>query len=169
MPDLAKYQDGLTQIQAAAKFLSSLSGLGAGVSAILPLLGGAFEFVPMEEFRDYSGSLVTGVATMLSCFVLLYLVSLRDDIRTRPSKKIRRQALIRVALGLVALSIFLGAFVQGDSFSRLPEWWGMFFYVAFFVNITYAFALIGMKEFLGDGSTQSVDTAQTSPEETVKL
>jgi hypothetical protein len=87
-------------------------------------------------------------------------VTLREDVRHRPMKKIRRQSLLRFLLGMLAIVGFLSMYTQYEGTYYVPEgrrvgdlpleWFMAACYIVFFISSTYAFTLLGLKEFVGD-------------------
>lgn len=152
MQNLKKYQDGLNQAQAVVKFLSSVSGIMAGLTAVLPFSGQLFDFVKEEDFRDITPGMVTTLSMMLSCYVLMYMVNLRDDIRMRPMRKVRRQSLSRLIAAFIAFTMYVVVLENALLVDAGIQWLAMVFYAAFFACAMYAFALMGMKEYLGEAS-----------------
>jgi multisubunit Na+/H+ antiporter MnhB subunit len=157
----------LVQLRALLTFLSSLWGLMAGISALFPLSSQLLAVIPLASadpdgpgggLRMLEPAFVTGMATFASLFMLMYLVTLREEVRRRRMKKVRRQSLLRFLLGILAIVGFISVYTQYEGVyspivgrqGELPsEWFMAGCYILFFVSSTYAFTLLGLKEFMG--------------------
>jgi hypothetical protein len=110
----------LEELHEFLRFLRSLWGILAGVSALFPLSNAFVQVIPLIETNHMGGigsgglwfippPLVTTVTTLSALFIMIYTFEQRDTFKN-PEKRplIRRQALLSFAFGLLALLIYYG-------------------------------------------------------------
>ena len=151
-------------------FLQNLWGVLAGMSVLFPISSALMNVIPIEEY-DYDGGLafssselLTGVATLISLFIILWTYGQRQEFKAHMEMyTIRRQAIFSFAFGFLALFIYLLGYslAMGDFYVILFGWESvevilcyilndiilLFSYSAFFALMTRAFILLGMIEF----------------------
>jgi hypothetical protein len=160
----------LDELQAFVTFLGNLWGLLAGISVFFPLSNVLVKVIPLGRYGEEGGvydhlqpSLVTGVATVVTLFVILSTFAHRNAFRTDGAAAgIGRRAWLSFAGGVLALVAYLvihtvyaqyawsaWGWGSGDPRKLLAEVPLLATYCAWFSLITRAFVLLAMKEFFG--------------------
>jgi hypothetical protein len=149
-------------------FQQNLWGLLASLSVLFPLVNLFVQVIPLYN-AEYppapaylSTGLITGVATLLTLFVILWTFGQRHKFKVRGAgKTLQRQAWFAFGLGLLALLAYLVVLYGGYGFFYGPFgiWSGdprrllgdvalLGFYSGFVALIARAFMLLGMMSFL---------------------
>jgi hypothetical protein len=144
-------------------------GLLASLSALFPLVNLFVQVIPLYNAADYppaleylSTGLITGVATLLTLFVILWTFGQRHQFRSRGAgKTLQHQAWLAFGLGLLALLGYLVVYYGKYGFLYRPlEIWGgdprrllgdvalLGLYSSFVSLIARAFMLLGMMSFV---------------------
>lgn len=143
-------------------------GLLASLCALFPLVNLFVQVIPLQN-ADYppapqylSTGLITGVATLLTLFVILWTFGQRHQFRSRGAgKTLQHQAWLALGLGLLALLGYLLVLygIFGFLYRPLEIWTGdprrllgdvalLGLYSSFVSLIARAFMLLGMMSFV---------------------
>jgi hypothetical protein len=164
-----------TNVASVIAFLSNLWGLLAGLTLVFPASAQLLKAIPLKVadpteagmgLRIIEPNFVIALATFASLFVLMYIVSRRDDVAAARRSRVRRLAVIYFITSLLMLALFLVVYTTEEGViiyrrydelvegKGVIEFWVVLFYSAFFAAATAAFTLLGLKEFTGDTHTQ---------------
>jgi hypothetical protein len=145
----------MRELRAILQFLSSLWGLLAGVSAVFPLANAVKRAIPLpakgEDALLLTVEPATVLASLASLFALLFVVGMRRDPH-HLSERGPKLALASFTLGAGAIATYLYTYglirlsQVGPSLSQ--ELVGVGSYVFFYLCMTTAFSLLGMREYL---------------------
>jgi hypothetical protein len=163
----------LGELRAFVAFLGNLWGVLAGISVFFPLSNVLVKVIPLGRYGEEGGvydllppPLVTGVATVVTLFVILSTFAHRTALKTDSAATgIERRAWLSFVGGLLALTAYLiihtvyGEYAwsvwgwgSGDPRKLLAEVPLLATYCAWFSLITRAFVLLAMREFFGRSS-----------------
>ncbi len=149
-------------------FLQNLWAALAGVSVLFPLSNTLTQVIPLAQWPDggfgyLSPPGMTGVTTLASLFVVLWVFGKREKFLDRKaSDALPIQAVRSFVLGIVALLTYLAgyALIANDFYFSVLGWESndmrrilgdlvlLSAYAGFFVLVTRAFLLLGLREFL---------------------
>jgi hypothetical protein len=163
----------LRELAAFLDFLRHLWGILAGVSVLFPLSNTLLKVIPLGDYHAGTGvfdQIAPPVTTTLSTVVTLFVVLTTFEGRRRARGAPGRRAALRhawwsFAAGLAALLGYL-ALHQVYAMSAWDPWgWGSgdprklfaevpltLLYAALFALLTRAFMLLGLLEFVRDGT-----------------
>jgi hypothetical protein len=166
----------LGELRAFVAFLGNLWGLLAGISVFFPLSNVLVKVIPLGRFGDDGGvydhlspPLVTGVATLVTLFVILSTFARRHTFKADTAgPAIERRAWLSFAAGALALTTYLVVHTVYAQYAWSAWGWGsgdprkllaeiplLATYCAWFSLITRAFLLLAMKEFFGTPENQA--------------
>jgi len=149
-------------------FVQNLWAALAGVSALFPLSNTLTQVVPLAQWPDggfgyFSPPVITGVTTLASLFVMLWVFGKREKIvEPKAWDALPMQAVRSFVLGVVALLAYLAGYslITNDFYFSVLGWESddmrrisgdlvlLSAYVGFFALVTRAFLLLGLREFL---------------------
>ena len=164
-------------VHAVIAYLSSLWGLASGLSLLFPLSNLLLQAVPNDIFVEVqpktalTPALLTTLATILSLFSILLVISTRRDIADSRGFKeqlsrMRVFAIAAFSAAVVVLLFYLAICNEYRlHYERIPvptrghyELFSFFFYPLIFAGFTIAFTALGLREFLQEqremGSTK---------------
>lgn len=157
---------GKDNVQAVIAYLSSLWGVASGLSLLFPLSNVLLQAVPSTIFIEVqpktvlTPALLTSLATILSLFSILVLISTRHDIGSR-----NFYSRIHGLRGLAILSFMIAVFLllfyvalcneyrlhyenMSTSSRDGAELYAFFGYPLVFASFTTAFTALGLREYL---------------------
>jgi hypothetical protein len=156
------------------KFLQHLWAILAGVSVLFPLSNTLAGIIPLAQWSDggfayLSPAIVSGCATLACLFTVLWIFGQREDLRLpRAWSSLPQRALRSVVVGAVALIVYLTGHysISNDFYFRILGWGSddlrriagdlvlATSYAGFFVCVTRAFLLLGLREYLKGQAAQ---------------
>ncbi|MBI2325543.1 MAG: hypothetical protein HYU87_11370 [Chloroflexi bacterium] len=164
----------LQELRDFTAFLKSVWGILTGISAVFPLSNVFTQILPLRTTYDdpigpihnFSPTLITTVAALVTFFVLLVTFGGRNRVKAKRDRRaVQHTASATFVLGLLSLFLYLGAYFallplfylpleiyRGDPRGLIGDFILLLSYTGFFALMTRSFLLLGLIEFYGDKS-----------------
>jgi hypothetical protein len=158
----------LEEFKEFVEFLQHLWAMLAGVSVLFPLSNTFARIIPLAQWSEgglayLSPALVSGCATLACVFMVLWTFGQREEMRLpRAWSSLPQRAVRSGVWGAVALIVYLAGHyaISNDFYFRILGWESddlrriagdlvlVIAYGGFFVFVTRAFLVLGLREFL---------------------
>ena len=158
------------ELREFVEFLQHLWAILAGVSVLFPLSNSFVRIIPVAQWREggfvyLSPALVSGCATLVCLFIVLWTFGQRSEMREfRAWSSLPTKAVRSFALGATALTVYLAGHyaISHDFYFSVLGWQSddlrrmagdivlAVAYVGFFGYVTRAFLALGLREYLRD-------------------